>query len=125
MVRLDIKSTKVGESMHSFDSEVRPKGELMRGLRNRQLGFLAISCTLISICLPQSLLRLILMEMSCETRKEDETNLWNTQGPYLIQFMIDSFLRTKSKFWQNISRLLPKHSRLWRRRLGRNMTLQR
>ena len=43
--------------------------------------FLPISCTLIAICLPQSLLRLILMEMRCETREEDETYLLNTQGP--------------------------------------------
>ena len=73
--------------LNSFEDQLIPRcfaldeRELLAGLymKSRKAGahqcillivkFLPIACTLISICLPQSLLRLILMEMRCETRK--------------------------------------------------------
>ena len=78
---LYIKSREAGAPMHSFDSEVSAEGRINSGFAQPTI---AVSADFLHSNFdlpPQSLLRLILMEMRCETRKEDETYLWNTQGP--------------------------------------------
>ena len=93
LVRLYMKSREARAPMHSFDSEVSAEGRINAGFAQLTIGVSADFLHSNFDLPPSKLVRLILMEMRCETRKEDETYLWNTQGPYLIQFMIDSFFK--------------------------------
>ena len=111
-VRLYMKSREVRAPMHSFDSEVSAEGRINAGFAQPTIG---VSADFLHSNFDLPPLEFVKIDI-------DGNEVRNLKGgrEILMEHTRSSinlvhnrfFLRKKGKFWRNISRLLPKHSRL-------------